>query len=137
MILETAYVIVQYENSVSLLWLNQTIQLQLFFILPTIPLNPLNCTFYKKISVSPAKYGNLLLYLWCFHFFLSKLSEKAFKRRHGHCNRKCCSSFGRFSYLAKSLVRILVRKLKLVRILFKTCRFQHQTFLCWRLSMNQ
>ena len=47
MILETAYVIVQLENSVSLLWLDQTIQLQLFLILATIALNPLNCTFYE------------------------------------------------------------------------------------------
>ena len=97
LILETVYVIAQLGNTVFFLWLDQTIQLQLFFILATISLNPLNCTFYKNFSVSPAKYANLLLYLRCFHFFLSKLSEKAYKRRHGHCDRKCYSSFGRFS----------------------------------------
>ena len=100
---------------------------ELFLILATIPLNPLNCTFYRKLSASPAKYGNLLLYLRCFHFFLSKLSEKAYKRCHGHCDRKCCSSFGRFSYLAKSLLRVLVRKLKLVRVLFQTCKWNFWT----------
>ena len=78
MILETVYVIVQFENSVSL-----AIEMQLFFILVSIPLNPLNYTFFKKLSVLPAKYGNLPLYLRLF-----KLSETAYKRRHGHCDRK-------------------------------------------------
>ena len=119
MILETACVIVQLENSASLLWLDQTIQLQLFLILVTIPLNPLKCTFYKKLSVSPAKYGNLLLYLRCFYFF----SIKFIWERHGHCDRKRCSSFGRFSYLTKSLNSICMHYLLeveewLVRILF-------------------
>ena len=53
-ILETAYVIVQLDNSVSLLWLDQTIQLQLFLILATIPLNPLNCTFYLRKLIKDA-----------------------------------------------------------------------------------
>ena len=44
-ILEIVYVIVQLENSVSLLWLDQPIQWQIFFILATIPFNPLNCIF--------------------------------------------------------------------------------------------
>ena len=38
-----------------------------------------------------------------FIFFLSKLSEKAYKRRPTHCDRKSCPSFSRFSCLAKSL----------------------------------
>ena len=111
LILETVYVIAQLGYSVFFLWLDQTIQLQLCFILATIPLNPLNCTFYKNLSVSPAKYANRLLHLRCFHFFLSKLSEKAYKRRHDHCDRKCYSSFGRFSYLANSLNSICIHYL--------------------------
>ena len=72
--------------------------------LATIPLNPLNCTSYKKFLLSPAKYGNLPLYLRC-------LFEKAYKRLHDHCDRKCCSSSGRFLYLTKCLNSICIHYL--------------------------
>ena len=54
LILENVYVIAQLGNSVFFLWLDQTIELQLFFILATIPLNPLNCTFYKNYYIYDA-----------------------------------------------------------------------------------
>ena len=68
--------IVQLQNSVSLLWLDQLMQPQLFFVLVTIPLISLNFIFLKKLSVSPAKYGNLSLYLLCFHFFYPSYLRK-------------------------------------------------------------
>ena len=58
----------------------------IIFYFTRIPLNPLNFTFYKKLPVPPTKDGNLP-YLQCFHFLLSKLSEKAYKRRPGHCDK--------------------------------------------------
>ena len=54
-ILEIVYVTVQLENSVSLLWLDQAIQWQLFFILATVPFNPLNCIFLWKIFSGTSK----------------------------------------------------------------------------------
>ena len=77
--------------------------LNYFFILATIPLNFLNCTFYKKLQCHQENMETSYYIYDAFIFFLSQLSEKAYKRRHDHCERKCCSSFRRFSYLAKCL----------------------------------
>ena len=49
-ILETVDVTVQLENSVPFLWPAQPIQLQLFFILASIPLSPLNSIFIKNFQ---------------------------------------------------------------------------------------
>ena len=62
--------------------------LNYFFILATIPLNSLNCTFYKKLQCHQENMETSYYIYDAFIFFLSKLSEKSYKRRHDHCERK-------------------------------------------------
>ena len=70
LILETVYVTVQLKNSVPFLWPVQPIQLQLFFILASIPLNPLNCIFIKNFQCHQQNIEASNFIYYAFIFFI-------------------------------------------------------------------